>query len=228
MDMELCQLNKVYVSTLVTYNKVLEQRNKLLKEIGFKTGLEDTLDIWDMQLIKYGTDLISYREEFVKKLNEVIFDIHSRLTGGEKIKVNYEKNIEKDNFEAELRKSRTNDIKYKTTNVGPHRDDFSFFLNDEMDLKKFGSQGQQRSLALSLKLSEIELIKGRYGEFPVLLLDDVLSELDGKRQSHLLESIRHIQTLITCTGVEDFLNKSLDIGKVFNVTNGIVKESEYK
>lgn len=226
--MELCQLNKVYVSTLVTYNKVLEQRNKLLKEIGFKTGLEDTLDIWDMQLIKYGTDLISYREEFVKKLNEVIFDIHSRLTGGEKIKVNYEKNIEKDNFEAELRKSRTNDIKYKTTNVGPHRDDFSFFLNDEMDLKKFGSQGQQRSLALSLKLSEIELIKGRYGEFPVLLLDDVLSELDGKRQSHLLESIRHIQTLITCTGVEDFLNKSLDIGKVFNVTNGIVKESEYK
>jgi len=216
------------VSTLVTYNKVLEQRNKLLKEIGFKTGLEDTLDIWDMQLIKYGTDLISYREEFVKKLNEVIFDIHSRLTGGEKIKVNYEKNIEKDNFEAELRKSRTNDIKYKTTNVGPHRDDFSFFLNDEMDLKKFGSQGQQRSLALSLKLSEIELIKVRYGEFPVLLLDDVLSELDGKRQSHLLESIRHIQTLITCTGVEDFLNKSLDIGKVFNVTNGIVKESEYK
>ena len=226
--MELCQLNKVYVSTLVTYNKVLEQRNKLLKEIGFKTGLEDTLDIWDMQLIKYGTDLISYREEFVKKLNEVIFDIHSRLTGGEKIKVIYEKNIEKDNFEAELRKSRTNDIKYKTTNVGPHRDDFSFFLNNEMDLKKFGSQGQQRSLALSLKLSEIELIKVRYGEFPVLLLDDVLSELDGKRQSHLLESIRHIQTLITCTGVEDFLNKSLDIGKVFNVTNGIVKESEYK
>ena len=133
------------MSTLVTYNKVLEQRNKLLKEIGFKTGLEDTLDIWDMQLIKYGTDLISYREEFVKKLNEVIFDIHSRLTGGEKIKVIYEKNIEKDNFEAELRKSRTNDIKYKTTNVGPHRDDFSFFLNNEMDLKKFGSQGQQRS-----------------------------------------------------------------------------------
>ena len=207
VDMELCQLNKVYVSALVTYNKVLDQRNKLLKEIGFKSGLEDTLDIWDMQLVKYGADLISY---------------------GEKIKVVYEKNIEKDAFEVELKKSRTNDIKYKTTNVGPHRDDFSFYLNGDMDLKKFGSQGQQRSLALSLKLSEIELIKERYGEFPVLLLDDVLSELDGKRQSHLLESIRHIQTLITCTGVEDFLNKSLDIGKVFKVTKGSVKESGYK
>ena len=135
--------------------------------------------------------------------------------------------MEKDAFEEELKRSRTSDIRYKTTNVGPHRDDFSFFLNGEMDLKKFGSQGQQRSLALSLKLSEIELIKSRYGEFPVLLLDDVLSELDGKRQSHLLESIKHIQTLITCTGVEDFLNKSLDIGKVFKVTNGTIKESEY-
>lgn len=181
VDMELCQLNKVYVSTLVTYNNVLDQRNKLLKEIGFKSGLEDTLDIWDMQLVKYGADLIAYREEFIKKLNEVILGIHSLLTGGEKIKVVYEKNIEKDTFEVELKKSRANDIKYKTTNVGPHRDDFSFYLNGDMYLKKFGSQGQQRSLALSLKLSEIELIKERYGEFPVLLLDDVLSELDGKR-----------------------------------------------
>ncbi len=225
--MELCQLNKLYVSTLVTYNKVLDQRNKLLKEIGFKSGVEDTLDIWDMQLVKYGKDLIAYREAFIKELNEVIFGIHSLLSGGEKINVVYEKNVEKDDFEEELKKSRTSDIRYKTTNVGPHRDDFSFFLNGEMDLKKFGSQGQQRSLALSLKLSEIELIKSRYGEFPVLLLDDVLSELDGKRQSHLLESIKHIQTLITCTGVEDFLNKSLDIGKVFKVTNGTIKESEY-
>jgi len=228
VDMELCQLNKLYVSTLVTYNKVLDQRNKLLKEIGFKSGVEDTLDIWDMQLVKYGKDLIAYREAFIKELNEVIFGIHSLLSGGEKINVVYEKNVEKDDFEEELKKSRTSDIRYKTTNVGPHRDDFSFFLNGEMDLKKFGSQGQQRSLALSLKLSEIELIKSRYGEFPVLLLDDVLSELDGKRQSHLLESIKHIQTLITCTGVEDFLNKSLDIGKVFKVTNGSVKESGYK
>ena len=227
VDMELCQLNKLYVSTLVTYNKVLDQRNKLLKEIGFKSGVEDTLDIWDMQLVKYGKDLIAYREAFIKELNEVIYGIHSLLSGGEKINVVYEKNVEKDDFEEELKKSRTSDIRYKTTNVGPHRDDFSFFLNGEMDLKKFGSQGQQRSLALSLKLSEIELIKSRYGEFPVLLLDDVLSELDGKRQSHLLESIKHIQTLITCTGVEDFLNKSLDIGKVFKVTNGTIKESEY-
>ena len=92
-----------------------------------------------------------------------------------------------------------------------------------MDVKKFGSQGQQRSLALSLKLAEIEMIKKKYDEFPVLLLDDVLSELDAKRQSHLLNSIKHIQTLITCTGVEDFLNRSLDIGKIFKVENGRIK-----
>ena len=127
--MELCQLNKLYVSTLVTYNKVLDQRNKLLKEIGFKSGVEDTLDIWDMQLVKYGKDLIAYREAFIKELNEVIYGIHSLLSGGEKINVVYEKNVEKDGFEEELKKSRTSDIRYKTTNVGPHRDDFSFFLN---------------------------------------------------------------------------------------------------
>ena len=124
VDMELCQLNKLYVSTLVTYNKVLDQRNKLLKEIGFKSGVEDTLDIWDMQLVKYGKDLIAYREAFIKELNEVIYGIHSLLSGGEKINVVYEKNVEKDDFEEELKKSRTSDIRYKTTNVGPHRDDF--------------------------------------------------------------------------------------------------------
>jgi len=99
VDMELCQLNKLYVSTLVTYNKVLDQRNKLLKEIGFKSGVEDTLDIWDMQLVKYGKDLIAYREAFIKELNEVIFGIHSLLSGGEKINVVYEKNVEKDDFD---------------------------------------------------------------------------------------------------------------------------------
>lgn len=223
VDMELCQLDKVYVATLVTYNKILDQRNKLLKEIGFKPGLIDTLDIWDIQLARYGAELISYREKFIKELNEVISGIHLLLTGGEKIKVKYDKNVEKDFFEQELKISRANDIKYKTTSVGPHRDDFSFYLNDDMDVKKFGSQGQQRSLALSLKLSEIEMVKKKYGEFPVLLLDDVLSELDAKRQSHLLDSIKHIQTLITCTGAEDFLNRSLDIGEIFKVTNGTVK-----
>ena len=223
VDMELCRLNKLYVSTLVTYNKVLDQRNKLLKEIGFKPGLEDTLDIWDMQLARYGNELIAYREKFTDELNEVIFDIHSRLTGGERVKIVYDKNIERESFEQELKRSRLSDIKYKATNTGPHRDDFSFYINDDMDVKKFGSQGQQRSLALSLKLAEIEMIKKKYDEFPVLLLDDVLSELDAKRQSHLLNSIKHIQTLITCTGVEDFLNRSLDIGKIFKVENGRIK-----
>lgn len=223
VDMELCRLNKLYVSALVTYNKVLDQRNKLLKEMGFKRGLEDTLDIWDIQLVKYGKELIDYRENFIRELNDVISDIYSMLTGGENIKVVYNRNVKKDSFEDEIKNSITNDIKYKTTTAGPHRDDFSFFLNEKIDLKRFGSQGQQRSAALALKLSEIELIKKKYGEFPVLLLDDVLSELDAKRQANLMDSIKNIQTLITCTGVEDFLNKSLDIGKIFNVQNGTVK-----
>ena len=133
----------------------------------------------------------------------------------------YEPDTEAENLENALRISREKDIKYKMTSVGPHRDDFSFVVNG-VDIRKYGSQGQQRTAALSLKLSEIELVKKVTGDNPVLLLDDVLSELDSNRQNYLLNNIGNIQTIITCTGLEEFVNNRFEINRVFKVSAGTV------
>ncbi len=222
VDMELCQLNRLYVHALIQYNKVLQQRNKLLKELMFHPDYESTLDVWDMQLFQYGSQVIRYRREFIEQLNRIIFGIHKELSGGkENLEVLYEPNTEIVQMEAALNRNREMDIRLKTTTAGPHRDDLSFMVNG-IDIRKFGSQGQQRTAALSLKLAEIELVKYITKDYPVLLLDDVLSELDGSRQEHLLEGIDHIQTMITCTGLEDFLNYSFRIDKIFKVVEGTV------
>ena len=224
MDMELSQLDKIYLSNLVNYNKVLNQRNKLLKDIAFSPSeqLMQTLDIWDMQLVKYGSLIIKGRKSFIEKINTIISDIHSRLTGGiENIKVCYVPDVDVNDFEEEVRNSRQKDIKYKVTGKGPHKDDLIFLINDN-DVRKYGSQGQQRTAALSLKLSEIELVKLVIKDTPVLLLDDVLSELDSNRQNFLINSIGDIQTIVTCTGLEEFINNRMNINKIFKVTDGHV------
>lgn len=222
VDLELCQLNKLYVHALVQYNKVIVQRNKLLKELMFRPEYVSTLDVWDIQLVQYGKEIITYRREFVTQLNDMIFGIHRQLSGErEVLKLVYEPNVEIEDFEAVLKKNRNQDIKQKTTMTGPHRDDISFIIN-EIDIRKFGSQGQQRTAALSLKLAEIELVKQLVHDYPILLLDDVLSELDGNRQDHLLSSIDHIQTVITCTGLDDFINHRFQIDKIFKVIDGTV------
>ena len=222
IDMELCQLDKLYLHELSNYNKVIIQRNKLLKECSFNSQYEEMLDIWDMQLASYGREVSQYRREFIGELNELICPIHQKLSGGkEKLIIQYEPNTEADQLEAAVKKSREADRKQKTTLVGPHRDDLSFYVNG-IDIRRFGSQGQQRTAALSLKLAEIELVKKIKKEYPILLLDDVLSELDGKRQDHLLASIRHIQTIITCTGLDEFVNHRFNIDRIFKVTDGTV------
>ncbi len=222
VDMELCQLNRLYVHALIQYNKVIIQRNKLLKELLFHPDYENTLDVWDMQLVQYGSQVIQFRREFVEKLNDIIVGLHRKLSGGkEELTVSYEPNTEIENLEEAVKRSREVDIKLKTTTVGPHRDDLSFIVNG-IDIRRFGSQGQQRTAALSLKLAEIELVKYIVKDYPVLLLDDVLSELDGSRQEHLLEGIENIQTLITCTGLEDFLNHRFRIDKIYRVVEGAV------
>ena len=222
LDMELCQLNSLYVHSLICYNKILIQRNKLLKEFNFIKESKETLDILDIQLIKYGKEIIRYREVFIDELKNIIKKI-SKDISGEYININYEKNIEIDKYEEKLKNKRNEELKLKMTLIGPHRDDISFCI-DGVDIRRFGSQGQQRTAALSLKLSEIELVKEKVKDTPVLLLDDVLSELDKKRQSKLLEYIGDIQTVITCTGLEDFINSNLDIDKIYNVDNAILKE----
>ena len=226
MDLELCQLNKLYLYYLSNYNKVLNQRNNLLKQISSNPGLSDTLDIWDQQLWEYGTKIMEGRDLFLSEMNELAEEIHSTLSGGkENLSIGYEKNVSSDNFIEKLKKTREQDIYRKATSCGPHRDDISFFIGKE-NLKLFGSQGQQRTAALSLKLAEIELVRKKIGENPVLLLDDVLSELDRKRQHYLLDSIEGVQTLITCTGLEEFVNNRFEINKVFQVTEGVVTVPE--
>lgn len=224
IDLELSQLDKVYLNDLSNYNRIVNQRNHLLKEIGFNNqdNLRDMLDIWEMQLIQYGDKIIERRKGFVEDINKIISFIHKKLTGGkEELRVIYEPSNGEMSLEQALNRSRERDIRIKSTSVGPHRDDICFMIGD-MDIRKYGSQGQQRTAALSLKLSEIELVKQMIHDTPVLLLDDVLSELDKHRQNYLLDSIHDIQTLITCTGVEDFVNHRFSINKVFHVQNGQV------
>jgi DNA replication and repair protein RecF len=169
----------------------------------------DTLYIWDDKLIEYGQKVIESRDNFVIRLNEIVFEIHKRLTGDkEKLILQYEPNVKVSDFEGKLKKSQERDLNFKMTHVGPHRDDLNFVINDN-DARKFGSQGQQRTAALSCKLAEIEL-------------DDVLSELDRQRQIHLLNSIGDLQTIITCTGMEEFVNYRFKYDNIYQVVNGTV------
>ena len=222
VDMELCQLDSLYLYNLNHYNKIVNQRNKLLKDMYINPDLKETLSIWDMQLVSFGARIIERRRLFVEQLNEIIYDIHKKLSGNrEELMIKYEPDVEIDNFEKKLRLSQDRDIKAKMTSVGPHRDDFSFLVGD-IDIRKYGSQGQQRTAALSLKLSEIELVMKISKDTPVLLLDDVLSELDSNRQNYLLNNIGNIQTIITCTGLEEFVNNRFEINRVFKVSDGSV------
>ncbi len=225
LDAELCQLDKLYLSDLTKYNKILNQRNKLLKDINYRPDLMETLSVWDTQLIETGKRIIKRRKIFIEDLNEIIGNIHSNISGGkENLILKYEPNIDEIFFEDELLKAKQKDFKLCQTTVGPHRDDMLFSVN-EIDIRKYGSQGQQRTSALSLKLAEIEIVKNSINNTPVLLLDDVLSELDSNRQNYLLNSISDIQTIITCTGLEEFVKNRFHINKVFNVINGEVFEN---
>ncbi|MBR5788549.1 MAG: DNA replication/repair protein RecF [Lachnospiraceae bacterium] len=224
IDMELCQLDKVYLHNLTSYNKALTQRNKLLKDIIDKPSLKDTLDSWDEQLIRYGTEIINRRKKFIDDLNEVIFLIHKKLSGNkEELTITYEPDVTVNNYKSTLADTRKKDERFLTTSVGPHRDDMAFLIKN-VDLRKYGSQGQQRTAALSLKLSEIELVKSIIKDEPVLLLDDVLSELDKNRQNQLLGSLDKTQTIITCTGLDEFIKERIAIDKVFKVIDGKVYE----
>ena len=228
VDFELCQLNKLYINALINYNKALMQRNRLLKDYNLKSELMDMLDVWDIQLVSFGRSIIEFRSKFIDSLNKIMPEIHYNLTGEkELIKICYAGNTAADAFEGTLKRSRETDIKLKMTNTGPHRDDINFLIssgknkssNNWIDLKLYGSQGQQRTAALSLKLAEIDLVNKISGSYPILLLDDVLSELDLNRQKKLMSAINHIQTVITCTGVEDIIKQSFRIDKLIRIKN---------
>ncbi|MBQ0026374.1 MAG: DNA replication/repair protein RecF [Lachnospiraceae bacterium] len=222
LDTELCQLDKIYTTNLINYNHLLGQKNKLLKQIEDNPSLADTLSVWNEQLISYGTPIIEKRAAFIKELSEIMKPIHSSITGGtEDIDIIYDPSSEAGEYRSRVLSHEKAEIASHTSLIGPHRDDMQFLING-IDVRKFGSQGQQRTAALSLKLAEIELVKKKTGQLPILLLDDVLSELDEGRQKRLLDSISGIQTVITCTGLDDFVLHSFHINKTFLIEDGQV------
>lgn len=220
MNVELCQIDPIYTENLISYTKIMKQRNELLKkkEENKERAEEiiNTLDILDIQLSNYGKEIIRTRRQYIGELNKIIEKIHSEISGGKEcLKAVYEPSALEDGFYEELLKARKKDEIYKSTSVGPHRDDMKLEINGN-DVKAFGSQGQQRTCALSLKLAEIEIIEKRKKEKPILLLDDVLSELDRKRQKELLRKISSMQTIITCTGMDEFIENEAQIsGKYY-------------
>jgi len=231
IDRELCQIKPVYYKNLGRYKKILQQRNSLLKEQEIN---EDLLAVWDENLVEYGSKIIQERSRFIEKLNDISKGISTGITNGkEMLETIYEPNVDKKDsldeqkyyFMQALRKNLKNDIIRRNTSVGPHKDDLKLIV-EGIDIRRFGSQGQQRTAALSLKLAEIKIIKEETGVSPILLLDDVLSELDQERQKFLIKSMEEIQLFITTTELDEELQKSLWKGKTFFVENGKVMEME--
>ena len=227
IDIELGQIKPLYLSDLSNYNHVLKQRNSYLKNN--QQIDENFLSVLDEQLVEYGCRVIQHRLDFLQKLEKFAQEKHLEISQKKEIlTIEYQSSIPlqqvdniQESFKLALDKSRKRDLFKQNTGVGPHRDDISFFIN-KMDAN-YGSQGQHRSVVLSLKLAEIKLIENITKEIPILLLDDVMSELDNDRQLKLLETIsKNIQTFITTTTLNHLQHLPEDI-KIFNIVNGVVK-----
>lgn len=220
IDIALSQIKPYYFYYLQQYNKTLLQRNSLLKQIKKNRSFIETIDIWDSTLSSLGENIIKERKIFSKEICELIRENHFYISGEkEELKLLYEPSVEEGDFLKKLKQNINGDIERESTSSGPHRDDFSYFINGE-NLKIYGSQGQQRTAVLSSKLAELSIMKKDAGESPILLLDDVLSELDEKRQKFLFDRIDNIQTFITCTSKNVLKNRlNFDV-KYFNIVNG--------
>ena len=229
IDMELSQIRPGYYYALQLYARALNQRNCLLREIPAKPSLRDTLDEWDMQLARYGADIMERRRNFISLISESAEESHREISGGaERLTAAYQPAIASDEEGAALQETilralkmaRDNDIRRGTSTVGPHRDDLTLLLSG-MDVRVYGSQGQQRTAALSLKLAELDIMHREIGEWPVLLLDDVMSELDPGRRRHLLKRFEGVQTIVTCTDMSDLAEA--EIGAAYRIDNGTIE-----
>lgn len=231
INIECGQISKVYLNHLSDYNKVLAQKNKYLKS---RQVDQIMIEVLNEQLAHHGSLIILKRAQFLSTIERHASKIHADISNDkEKLNVIYNPNIKyKSNDPHELREeilvllaeNLTKEIERGTSLIGPHRDDIGFTIN-EFDVQTYGSQGQQRSTALSVKLAELELIKEEVGEYPVLLLDDVLSELDEVRQAHLLTSIRdRVQTFVTTTSISDINHQIMDDMMLFEIEDGKIDE----
>ena len=222
LDIMISQLRPNYMHILLQYQKTMEQRNNYLKQIKFENKDENLLDIWDEKLADFGIKIFEYRKEFIEKIQEQIKNIHKDITEGkEKIEIKYfSDSSTRQIFLNELKSRRKLDIIRGYTSKGIHRDDFLIYIN-EKEVGTFGSQGQNRTAVLSLKLSELNVIYEEIGEYPILLLDDFMSELDSKRRQNFLDNIKNIQVIITCT--EKITLENLNYFS-YNVVSGNVIE----
>lgn len=226
IDMELSQIRPAYYYALQRYNRALQQRGRLLRE-----GALETLDVWDEQLAAAGAQIIAHRRAFLQRLDEAAAGIHLDVSGGrEHLRVAYQVGAKvQEASDGELKQAllrallaaRDVDARRMTTSAGPHRDDLLLEL-DGMDVRAYGSQGQQRTCALSLKLSELQVMRDETGEWPVLMLDDVMSELDPHRRRHLLGRLEGVQTLVTCTDMDDLAGAR--VGKTYHIHAGAIAE----
>ena len=218
LDIMISQLKVKYVYNMNEYVKTLDQRNTYLRQIKYENKSEELLDIWDEKLAISGEKIYQYRYEFIEKIKNKINDFHNSITGGkENIEIKYESMCKsKEEYLKILKKNRSNDILKGYTHAGIHRDDFTIFINGRQ-VNVYGSQGQQRTSIISLKLSELEVIYDEIGEYPILLLDDFMSELDDKRIQNFLEKMKNNQVIITCT---DKIKIDTNENKFFKIENG--------
>lgn len=231
IDRELCQLKPVYYRNLGRYKKILQQRNSLLKQQEIK---EDVIAVWDESLSEYGAKIIQERKRFIEKLNVISREISKNITNGREVtEIFYESNVafresyeeQKEYLKTILGKNLKNDIIRRSTSAGPHKDDLKICV-EGVDIRHYGSQGQQRTAALSLKLAEIQLIKEEAKVSPILLLDDVMSELDAERQTFLIHSLGEVQLFITTAELSEEVKKQLPEGDTFFVEKGKIKKME--
>ena len=222
LDIMISQLRPNYMHVLTLYLKTLEQRNNYLKQIKIENKDENLLDIWDEKLVEYGMRIYEYRKEFIEKIQNKIQNIHKEITENkEEIEIKYFSDANtRQNFINELKSRRKLDIIKGFTTKGIHRDDFVVYINGK-EVEIYGSQGQHRTAILSLKLSELNVIYDEIGEYPILLLDDFMSELDDKRRKNFLNNIKDIQVIITCT--EKITLENLKYFS-YNVIDGNIKE----
>ena len=218
LDTAICQMYPTYIEILREYTRAVTQRNKILKDYKYDSSLSVMLDIFEETIAEMGSKIINYRKRYIEILKEFTPLIYKGITEGkETLEIEYICSFSGENFKEELKKSRKEDMFTLKTSIGPHRDDLEFKING-ISAKSFGSQGQKRSVALTLKLSEAEVIKKKTGESPICLLDDIMSELDPKRQNFILNHIKGMQTFLSCCDPQNV--KNLIEGKKFKISKG--------
>ncbi|MBE6787091.1 MAG: DNA replication/repair protein RecF [Ruminococcaceae bacterium] len=220
LDLSIGQIYPVFINVLKSYLRAVTQRNKIIKDYRYDSTLSVMLDVFEEEIATNGRKIIEFRKRYIDILNEYLPNIYKGISAGKEILETSYITKSKDNLLEELKLARKEDMYSGVTSTGPHRDDIEFKING-LSVRNFGSQGQKRSVALALKLAEAEVIKKKTGEFPVILLDDVMSELDKTRQNFILNHIEGMQSFLTCCDKSNFEN--LSGGKVFNIRNGGVE-----